>query len=134
MDGEWETSQLTPLLELIALNSQILGQLEKGFRLFGKPVERLRHWMRRNSRAQARDNIAAHYDLGNSFYAHFLDEQLLYSSALFTADTQDLTAAQQAKMARLCDQLALSENDHLLEIGTGWGRWRNTPPDITAAG
>jgi len=66
MDGEWETSQLTPLLELIALNSQILGQLEKGFRLFGKPVERLRHWMRRNSRAQARDNIAAHYDLGNT--------------------------------------------------------------------
>lgn len=72
MDGEWETSQLTPLLELIALNSQILGQQEKGFRLFGKPVERLRHWMRRNSRAQARDNIAAHYDLGNSFYARTL--------------------------------------------------------------
>jgi cyclopropane fatty-acyl-phospholipid synthase-like methyltransferase len=57
--------------------------------------------------AQARENIAAHYDLGNTFYAHFLDKELLYSSALFTADEQDLTAAQQAKMARLCDQLAL---------------------------
>ncbi len=134
MDGDWETAHLTPLLELIALNGQILGQLEKGFRLFGKPVERLRHWTRRNSRAQARDNIAAHYDLGNSFYAHFLDEQLLYSSALFTAEDQDLTAAQQAKMARLCEQLALGPNDRLLEIGTGWGRWRNTPPAITAVG
>ncbi len=105
MDGDWETPHLTPLLELIARNSQILGQLEKGFRLLGKPVERLRHWMRRNSRAQARENIAAHYDLGNAFYAHFLDEDLLYSSALFNGDEQDLNAAQQAKMARLCDQL-----------------------------
>lgn len=99
MDGDWETPHLTPLLELIARNSQILGQLEKGFRLLGKPVERLRHWMRRNSRAQARENIAAHYDLGNAFYAHFLDEDLLYSSALFNGDEQDLNAAQQAKMA-----------------------------------
>ncbi len=90
--------------------------------------------MRRNSRAQARENIAAHYDLGNAFYAHFLDEQLLYSSALFTGEEQDLAAAQQAKMARLCDQLALTANDHLLEIGTGWGRWRNMPPVIMAAG
>lgn len=134
MDGDWETPHLTPLLELIARNSQILGKLEKGFRLLGKPVERLRHWMRRNSRAQARENIAAHYDLGNAFYAHFLDEHLLYSSALFSGDEQDLTAAQQAKMARLCDRLALTANDHLLEIGTGWGRWRNMPPVITAAG
>lgn len=121
MDGEWETTQLTPLLEILALNGQVLGRLEKGFRLFSRPLERLRHWTRRNSRAQARENIAAHYDLGNTFYAHFLDNELLYSSALFTADEQDLTAAQQAKMARLCDQLALNANDHLLEIGTGWG-------------
>lgn len=134
MDGDWETPHLTPLLELIARNSQILGQLEKGFRLLGKPVERLRHWMRRNSRAQARENIAAHYDLGNAFYAHFLDEDLLYSSALFNGDEQDLNAAQQAKMAVLCDQLALTANDHLLEIGTGWGRWRSTPPVTTAVG
>lgn len=121
MDGEWETPHLTPLLELLALNGEVLGRLEKGFRLLGRPLERLRHWTRRNSRAQARENIAAHYDLGNTFYAHFLDKELLYSSALFTADEQDLTAAQQAKMARLCDQLALNPGDHLLEIGTGWG-------------
>lgn len=121
MDGEWETAHLTPLLELLALNGEVLGRLENGFRLLGRPLERIRHWTRRNSRAQARENIAAHYDLGNTFYAHFLDQELLYSSALFTADEQDLTAAQRAKMARLCDQLALNPGDHLLEIGTGWG-------------
>lgn len=89
--------------------------------------------MRRNSRAQARENIAAHYDLGNAFYAHFLDEQLLYSSALFTGEAGSGSGSA-GKMAVLCDQLALTANDHLLEIGTGWGRWRNMPPVIMAAG
>ncbi|WP_395301329.1 cyclopropane-fatty-acyl-phospholipid synthase family protein [Enterobacter sp. ECC-175] len=121
MDGDWETDELTALLHILALNGDVLGRLEKGFRLLGRPVERLRHWTRRNSRAKARENIAAHYDLGNDFYARFLDGELLYSSALFTDDKQDLTAAQRAKMARLCDQLALAPGDRLLEIGTGWG-------------
>ncbi|MFG6654448.1 class I SAM-dependent methyltransferase [Scandinavium sp. M-37] len=121
IDGEWDTHQLTALLQILALNGRVLGRLESGFRLLGKPVERLRHWTRRNSRDQARQNIAAHYDLGNAFYSHFLDEDLLYSSALFTADEQALNQAQQAKMARLCEQLALTADDHLLEIGTGWG-------------
>ncbi|EOZ0144641.1 class I SAM-dependent methyltransferase [Klebsiella pneumoniae] len=121
MDGDWESHQLTALLQILARNGEVLGRLERGFRLLGKPVARLRHWTRRNTRAQARENIAAHYDLGNEFYAYFLDDDLLYSSALFTDDQQDLTQAQRAKMARLCDQLALTPGDHLLEIGTGWG-------------
>ncbi|MBL5886001.1 SAM-dependent methyltransferase [Lelliottia aquatilis] len=121
MDGEWETTQLTTLLHILALNGKTLARLESGFRLLGRPVERLRHWTRRNHRQQARENIAAHYDLGNTFYAQFLDEELLYSSALFASPDQDLTTAQQAKMARLCEQLALTPDDHLLEIGTGWG-------------
>lgn len=101
MDGEWETTQLTPLLQLLALNSQVLGRLEKGFRLLGRPLERLRHWTRRNSRAQARENIAAHYDLGNAFYAHFLDKELLYSSALFSGEEQDL-ATRSGRKWRVC--------------------------------
>ncbi|HHQ6559936.1 TPA: class I SAM-dependent methyltransferase [Serratia fonticola] len=121
MESEWETHQLTPLLQILALNGKVLGRLESGFRLLGNPMERLRHWTRRNYRKQARENISAHYDLGNEFYAHFLDEDLLYSSALFTADDQALSQAQQAKMERLCEQLALTAGDHLLEIGTGWG-------------
>lgn len=121
MEGEWETHQLTTLLQILALNGKVLGRLESGFRLLGNPLERLRHWTRRKYRKQARENISAHYDLGNEFYAHFLDEDLLYSSALFTADDQALSQAQQAKMERLCEQLALTASDHLLEIGTGWG-------------
>ncbi len=88
MDGDWESHQLTALLQILARNGEVLGRLERGFRLLGKPVARLRHWTRRNTRAQARENIAAHYDLGNEFYAHFLDDDLLYSSALFTDDEQ----------------------------------------------
>ncbi len=91
MDGDWESHQLTALLQILARNGEVLGRLERGFRLLGKPVARLRHWTRRNTRAQARENIAAHYDLGNEFYAHFLDDDLLYSSALFADDQQDLT-------------------------------------------
>lgn len=121
MEGEWETQQLTPLLQILALNRRVLGRLDRGFRLLGRPIARLHHRARRNHRQQARKNIAAHYDLGNDFYAHFLDEELLYSSALFTADEQSLAEAQRAKMARLCEQLALTSGDHLLEIGTGWG-------------
>ncbi|AIR67052.1 SAM-dependent methyltransferase [Cedecea neteri] len=121
MDGDWETEELTPLLQILALNGRVLGRLENGFRLLGKPVERLRHWTRRNHREQARENIAAHYDLGNTFYSLFLDQELLYSSALFASEEQDLVQAQRAKMARLCEQLTLKASDHLLEIGTGWG-------------
>ncbi|AIR62882.1 cyclopropane-fatty-acyl-phospholipid synthase family protein [Cedecea neteri] len=121
MDGDWETEELTPLLQILALNGRVLGRLENGFRLLGKPVERFRHWTRRNHREQARENIAAHYDLGNTFYSLFLDQELLYSSALFASEEQDLVQAQRAKMARLCEQLTLKASDHLLEIGTGWG-------------
>ncbi|WP_226051482.1 cyclopropane-fatty-acyl-phospholipid synthase family protein [Dickeya chrysanthemi] len=121
MDGEWETDQLTALLHIMAANSRVLSRLESGFRLLSQPFERLRHWTRRNHRRQARANIAAHYDLGNQFYQYFLDEALLYSSALFTPDTPDLAGAQQAKIRRLCDELTLTPDDHLLEIGTGWG-------------
>ncbi|MBC2872905.1 class I SAM-dependent methyltransferase [Klebsiella pneumoniae] len=134
MDGDWESHQLTALLQILARNGEVLGRLERGFRLLGKPVARLRHWTRRNTRARARENIAAHYDLGNEFYAHFLDDDLLYSSALFTDDQQDLTQAQRAKMARLCDQLALTPGDHLLEIGTGWGAGRVRRPPLRLPG
>lgn len=121
MDGEWDSPDLTSVLELLAQNSTVLDQLEKGFKWLNKPLVRVQHWFNRNSRRQAKQNIAAHYDLGNDFYRAFLDESLLYSSALFNSDSNDLPAAQIAKMARLCEQLALTADDHLLEIGTGWG-------------
>jgi cyclopropane-fatty-acyl-phospholipid synthase len=121
MDGEWQTNQLTELLQIMVENAKVTARLERVFRLLWRPFVRVRHWARRNYRQQARKNISAHYDLGNAFYQQFLDEELLYSSALFTRNNSDLAEAQRAKMRRLCEQLALKPDDHLLEIGTGWG-------------
>ncbi|KEY59739.1 cyclopropane-fatty-acyl-phospholipid synthase family protein [Serratia sp. DD3] len=121
MDGEWDSPDLTSVLEILAQNSTVMDQLENGFKWLNKPFARLQHWFNRNNRDQAKQNIAAHYDLGNDFYRSFLDESLLYSSALFSTGINDLPSAQVAKMARLCEQLALTADDHLLEIGTGWG-------------
>jgi cyclopropane-fatty-acyl-phospholipid synthase len=134
MDGDWESHQLTALLQILARNGEVLGRLERGFRLLGKPVARLRHWTRRNTRAQARENIAAHYDLGNEFYAHFLDDDLLYSSALFTDDEQDLTQAQRAKMARLCDQLALTPAIICWRLAPAGGAGRIRRPPLRLPG
>src|SRR5690606_229858 len=84
-------------------------------------VERARHALRGNSRRQARRNIAAHYDLGNSFYGLWLDATMTYSSARFTTGQESLEAAQTAKYASLVDGMGVGEGDHVLEIGCGWG-------------
>ncbi|MBE7448155.1 MAG: class I SAM-dependent methyltransferase [Kofleriaceae bacterium] len=75
----------------------------------------------RNTRAGSRRNIAAHYDLGDDFFRLFLDETMTYSSALYEHPGQDLAAAQRAKYDRICRQLRLGPDDHVVEIGTGWG-------------
>jgi cyclopropane-fatty-acyl-phospholipid synthase len=98
------------------------------FRSFNGPASWLRrqlatvsHWRRRNTRAGSRRNIAAHYDLGNPFFALFLDETMAYSAAWFTNADDTLEQAQLAKYERICRKLDLQSSDHLLEIGTGWG-------------
>jgi cyclopropane-fatty-acyl-phospholipid synthase len=101
IDGDWTTPNLTVVLQLLAEN---LGLVDKI-----------------NSPSQARKNISAHYDLGNDFYQGFLDERMLYSSAWYQTPHMTLEQAQEAKMRRLCEQLQLRAEDHLLEIGTGWG-------------
>jgi cyclopropane-fatty-acyl-phospholipid synthase len=125
MDGLWSSPDLEGLIELAALNRAALalthGWWRKPFQL---PLT-LAHRARRNTKAQARRNIAAHYDLGNDFYRLFLDETLTYSSAVFEAPGQDLTDAQRAKYRRIADGAGLvagaSAGKHVLEIGTGWG-------------
>jgi cyclopropane-fatty-acyl-phospholipid synthase len=80
-----------------------------------------RHWLNRNSRAGSRRNIHAHYDLGNAFYAQWLDRSMTYSSALFDAAGRDLAAAQARKYQALCERTGIGPDDHVLEIGCGWG-------------
>ena len=121
MDGDWETPDLTAVILTLANNSRVVDKLESRLSWISAPLNQLVHALRRNNVRQAKRNIAAHYDLGNDFYTSFLDEEMLYSSALFPQPEMSLEQAQQAKMKRLCVKLALSPHDHLLEIGTGWG-------------
>jgi cyclopropane-fatty-acyl-phospholipid synthase len=121
IDGRWDTPDLTRLLTLLAANH---AALERAF--YGSaPVQallRLKHLLRANTRARARKNIVAHYDLGNAFYALWLDPTMTYSAALFDGDfSLALDAAQRAKYARVFDELALGPGGHALEIGCGWG-------------
>jgi cyclopropane-fatty-acyl-phospholipid synthase len=86
-----------------------------------RPIRRLTGGLRKNTRAGARLNIAAHYDLGNELFEAFLDRELVYSCAYFAAADDDLDQAQRTKLDRICERLRLRSDDHLVEIGTGWG-------------
>lgn len=121
IDGDWSSTDLTSLLQLLANNMRLIDKLESRLSWLIAPWYGLVHLLRSNSKRQARRNIAAHYDLGNDFYRQFLDREMLYSSALYHEVEMTLEQAQQAKMRRLCQQLDLQSGDHLLEIGTGWG-------------
>lgn len=120
MRGEWSTPDLTAFLEVFCVNQHAIARL-----LSGKPLVRIAqmayHWLHRNTRAGARRNIHAHYDLGNSFYAKWLDASMTYSSALDLAAGGDLTDAQERKYRALADALCAREGQHILEIGCGWG-------------
>ena len=121
MAGEWSCDDLTALVRLFILNRPVLDSLEYGPAQLSMWLFKLGHWLRRNSKAGSRANIAAHYDLGNTFYRLFLDNSMMYSCALFETPNQSLEQASQAKLARICQKLQLGPNDHVLEIGTGWG-------------
>lgn len=121
MEGWWHTEQLTALVRIFARNLSLLDQLESGFAKLSKPALKLLSWRQRNTLEQARRNISAHYDLGNEMYKLFLDESMMYSSAVYPSADATLEQAQQHKLRLLCDSLQLQPTDHLLEIGTGWG-------------
>ncbi len=120
MAGEWESDDLAALLTLLAANVERFTRLLEG-NVVGKAVNWLRHITRANTRAGARRNILAHYDLGNKFYEAWLDRSMTYSSARFDAHVRDLESAQRAKYQSLARHLDLKPDDHVLEIGCGWG-------------
>jgi len=117
---EWDTPDLSAFLELFAANHAVIASL-----LAERPLVRLwqmfRHFLRRNTRSQARRNIHAHYDLGNRFYGAWLDRTMTYSSALFATGETDLAAAQTRKYRALSERTGIGPEDHVLEIGCGWG-------------
>lgn len=120
MDGWWETPDLQSLMDAILLNNENVARSFPGA-MFVRAYERLRHWLRANTRRGARRNISYHYDLGNDFYARWLDPTMTYSSGLFTGQGETLAQAQSNKYAAICDRAGVVPGAHLLEIGCGWG-------------
>ena len=126
MDKDFDTSDLSGLIQLALINSHKLGTKSEDYKknrlsnLF--PVaNRIKHLLRKNSKTRSRKNIAQHYDLSNDFFKLMLDETMMYSSALFESAQDDLYSAQQKKIKHLAQKLRIKPGDHVLEIGSGWG-------------
>jgi cyclopropane-fatty-acyl-phospholipid synthase len=117
----WDTDDLVGLICLAALNRDAVEKAIYG-RWWGQILDRLRHFLRANTRTGSRRNIAAHYDLGNEFYRIWLDETMTYSAAIFGDDaSSSLEDAQGAKYERVLERLGVQPGDRILEIGCGWG-------------
>jgi len=119
--GYWRSPDLAAVTRLFVANLEVLDALEGGLARLGRPILRLLHWLNRNSRRGSRRNILAHYDLGNALFERLLDPTMMYSAAMFDSLEQSLEQGQLNKLERICVKLALRPDDHLLEIGTGWG-------------
>ncbi len=121
MDGLWDCDDLVALTRMFVRNRDRLDAMETGMARLGGAAMRLAHAFTRNTRAGSRRNIAAHYDLGNDLYRLFLDENLMYSSAIYAHEGESLEVASERKLARICEKLDLQPHHHVVEIGTGWG-------------
>jgi cyclopropane-fatty-acyl-phospholipid synthase len=121
MDGLWDCDDLVSLIRIAARSMPALDRVRERLLPLTGPVQGLSWRLRANTRARARERIAAHYDLGNELFSRFLDETMMYSCAVFEDEDATLHEAQLAKLDRICQRLALGPGDHVLEIGTGWG-------------
>lgn len=119
--GLWDASNLTDLVRIIVHARDVLEAMDAGFARLSEPFYRAFHRRRRNTRDGSRANIAAHYDLGDDFFALMLDPTMMYSSAVFADPHASLEAAQREKLDRICRKVALRADRSVIEIGTGWG-------------
>lgn len=121
MQGLWACDNLTKTVQLLLRNRDVLDGMDSGLARISSPVRKMLHFINRNTRGGSRRNIARHYDLGNDFFSLWLDRTMMYSSAVFERSDMTLEEASIAKLDRICRKLELSADDHVLEIGTGWG-------------
>ena len=121
MEGHWSSDNLTNLVRLLVINRKLLDDMEGGFAWLKNSALKVWHYFNKNNQQGSRKNIAAHYDLGNEFFSLFLDKHLMYSSAIYTEEANDLETASDLKLKTICKKLQLKPSDHLIEIGTGWG-------------
>lgn len=118
---EWTTDDLTAVIRVLARNREVLDGLETGLARLSQPFLAFLRWANRNTRTGSARNIEAHYDLGNDVFAAFLDETMTYSAGVFLNEGSSLKEASVEKYDRLCRKLGLTADDHVVEIGTGWG-------------
>lgn len=121
MQGWWSCDDLPAMCRLAVANMEWMQQRERGWARLAAPARVLTHALKRNTLRGSQRNIAAHYDLSNDFFRLFLDDNMMYSSAVFPRPDSSLEEASRYKVDRICKKLALVPEDHLLEIGTGWG-------------
>lgn len=121
VDGWWTSPDITQVTRFFSRNLSMMDYWDSRFGWLLKPFKTMRYLRRLNSKRQAKKNILAHYDLGDELYQTFLDPKMQYSSAIFDEESNSLEEAQVNKLTRICDQLKLREDDHLLEVGSGWG-------------
>ena len=121
IDGDWDTDDLQTLIELFIKNDALFNNIESPFAHFLSWMRTIGYKLNRNTIQRAKDNILAHYDLGNEFFELILDPSMMYSCALYEPSNISLDEAAKKKIQRICDTLELKPGDHLLEIGTGWG-------------
>lgn len=120
-DGAWDSDDLVGFIRILARNGKAMARSRSGWGRVMDVSGRMHRWRRRNSLKGSKENISAHYDLGNEFFGTFLDPTMMYSAAFFDSETTSLEQASVAKLDRICRKLDLGPEDHLLEIGTGWG-------------
>ncbi|MGH2952220.1 MAG: class I SAM-dependent methyltransferase [Solirubrobacterales bacterium] len=121
VDRLWSCGDLVTLTRIATRNLVALDRWNRRLNPLLVPLRRAAGLVPRNTRAGARRNISSHYDLGNALFEAFLDERMVYSCAYFPRSSASLAEAQTAKLERICDRLELGAEDHLLEIGAGWG-------------
>ncbi len=119
--GQWDTDDLTAVIRIIVRNQLVMDRMENRLANLVKPLLRLAHWRRHNSKKGARQNILAHYDLGDDMYQTFLDPAMMYSSAIYPMTPAALEEAAVHKLDVICQRLHLGPEDRVVEIGAGWG-------------
>jgi cyclopropane-fatty-acyl-phospholipid synthase len=121
VDGDWMSDDPVAVLRVLADNMDVIENRRQTFSAITRVTDRIGHTLRRNTRWGSKRNIFAHYDIGNDFFQLFLDPTMTYSCALFAEPGDDLETAQMNKLRSLIDKARISPDDHVLEIGCGWG-------------
>lgn len=121
IDGKWTSPNLKMVIQIMARNQTQLDTIDGTLGLFNTVKSWLLRKKNANTEVGSKRNILAHYDLGNELYSRFLDSSMQYSSAIYSEHASNLALAQQNKMRTICDRLELCSEDHVIEIGTGWG-------------